>query len=429
MYAKMFVIGFTTQRSISYHLNDSEKGRTDMSENQTTNTNPTQEKVWTIPFIMVFLNSMVVTSTQWAVSPMISSYSIDLGASLKTASLISSLMSITAMFLRPVSGYVVDRMNRKKLLTITTAVNVLLAIMHMFATNIPFLAVCRVLQGITFAFSGVASMALSTSVVPTSRLGEGMGWMALANVISQSLGPSVGTFLIEKSGYAACFAFCAVASALSLFILRFIPYTYEPRPVENRKLRLSDIICFYIIPYSVIMGLFSSCNGLDNTFLALLGKERGITGFSLFFTAYSIVMFLCRPIAGKLLDRYGLDYTIYPALCATAISACLTGSAYSLTAILIAGALKGLGQSAGSPGIQATCLKRLGKEKAGIISSTCYIFQDIGNSVAPLIGGVVAERWGYTTMFWGYGVILVVCGSLIYRFKSQYDKTHPYVEN
>ena len=57
------------------------------------------------------------------------------------------------------------------------------------------------------------------------------------------------------------------------------------------------------------------------------------------------------------------------------------------------------------------------------------IFQDIGNSIAPIIGGFVAERWGYTTMFWGYGIILVVCGSLIYRIKSQYDKTHPYVEN
>ena len=428
MYADMYIIGFTIYKGISYHCMESKKGGNAMAENQSVNTNSAEEKVWTIPFIMVFLNSMVVSSTQWAVAPMMSSYCIDLGASLKTASFVSTLMSMTAMFLRPVSGYVVDRMNRKKLLTITTAVNVVLAIMHTFANNIPFLAVCRVLQGVTFAFSGVASMALSTSVVPTSRLGEGMGWMALANVISQSLGPSIGTFLIEKFGYAACFIFCACASALSLFILRFIPYTYEPLETERKKFRITDLICFYIVPYSVIMGLFSSCNGLDNTFLALLGKERGITGFALFFTAYSIVMFVCRPVAGKLLDRYGLDYTIYPALLLTAASACLTGSAYSMAAILIAGALKGIGQSAGSPGIQATCLKKLGKERAGIISSTCYIFQDIGNSVAPIIGGVVAERWGYTTMFWGYGVILVVCGSLIYRIKSQYDKTHPYVE-
>ena len=73
-----------------------------MAENQTVNINSAEEKVWTIPFIMVFLNSMVVTSTQWAVAPMMSSYCIDLGASLKTASVVSTLMSMTAMFL-PIS--------------------------------------------------------------------------------------------------------------------------------------------------------------------------------------------------------------------------------------------------------------------------------------------------------------------------------------
>ena len=66
----------------------------------------------------------------------------------------------------------------------------------------------------------------------------------------------------------------------------------------------------------------------------------------------------------------------------------------------------------------------MGKEKAGIVSSTCYIGQDIGNSIAPMIGGVVADRWGYQTMYWGYAVILFVGGGLIYRIKSQYDKRH-----
>ena len=395
-----------------------------MSENGTVTRENAQEKVWTVPFLMIFLNSIVTSSTMWAVVPMISSYSMELGADLKTASVISSIMSITAMFLRPVSGYVVDRMNRKKLITITTAANVVIAILHSFANSIPTLAACRFLQGVAFSFSGVASMAFSTSFLPVTRLGEGLGWMALANVISQSIGPSIGLFLSENFGYYACFIFCAVACIASLVILKFIPYEEAPRTVSDQKLSLGSIISFWVLPYAMICGLFSACNGLDNTFITLMGKERGITGFSLFFTAYSVVMFLARPVFGKLLDRFGLNRMIYPALFCTSFAAFLTGSATSMPVMVLSGAIKGLGQSSGSPSIQATCLKKMGKEKAGIVSSTCYIGQDIGNSLAPILGGIVADSSGYRTMYWGYAAILFFGGSLLYRVKSQYDKKH-----
>ena len=383
-----------------------------------------EDKVWTLPFIMVFINSVVLNSSTWAIVPLMSSYCVEIGAGLKTAYVVASLMSLTAMFLRPVSGFVVDRMNRKKLILITTSANVVLAILHIFARDIRLLAVCRVLQGIAFSFQGVAMMAFSTSFLPLSRIGEGMGWMALANVISQSIGPAVGLYLKDNFGFYACFIFCAVVCSISLLIINFIPYKEEKREVRRGRLTLDSIISLYVLPYAMICGLFSNCNGLDNTFINLLGEERGITGISVFFTAYSVVMFLARPVSGKLLDRFGLDYIIYPALFSTAFSAVLTGSARSMAVMILAGIIKGIGQSSGSPGIQATCLKKMGKEKAGIVSSTCYIGQDIGNSIAPMIGGVVADRWGYQTMYWGYAVILFVGGGLIYRIKSQYDKRH-----
>ena len=395
-----------------------------MSEEKKAAAAGSYERVWTVPFLMIFINSMVMGCTSWAVVPLMSSYAMELGADLKTASFIASLMSMTAMFLRPVSGFVVDRTDRKKMVIITTACNIALAVIHIFASDIRMLGVCRVLQGMVFSFSGVASTAFSTYFVPASRLGEGMGWMALAQVISQSIGPSIGLFLYDNFGYHANFIFAAAASLLSLFILRFVPYEQKTLERPEKKLSLNDIISFYVLPYALIAGLFSGCNGLDNTFLALLGKERGIENFAAFFTAYSAVMFLARPISGKLLDRFGLRYVIFPAMFCTASSAVLTGSAKVLPVLIAAGMMKGIGQSSGSPSIQATCLKKLGKEKAGLVSSTCLIGQDIGNTLAPILGGIAAQKWGYRTMYWGYAAILFFGGSLIYILKSSWDRRH-----
>ena len=64
------------------------------------------EKVWNRSFICVFLTSMFLNSAFWTIVPMVSSYCLELGSDLKTASAVASLMSMAAMFLRPVAGMI-----------------------------------------------------------------------------------------------------------------------------------------------------------------------------------------------------------------------------------------------------------------------------------------------------------------------------------
>lgn len=372
------------------------------------------EKVWNRSFICVFLTSMFLNSAFWTIVPMVSSYCLELGSDLKTASAVASLMSMAAMFLRPVAGMISDQVNRKRLILLTIASNVALAVLHIFARDVRVLAVVRILQGVAFSFASVAIMAFGTVFILESRLGEGMGWLSLAHVISQSLGPGIGVYLIGHYGYTACFIGSAVISLLALASLLAVRYEEGKREFTFRKLSLNDIILAPVLPYAAILAFFSACSGLDNTFIALIGRERSIAGFSLFFTAYSVAMFLTRPVFGKLLDRKGLDLVIYPSLLAMAASGFLTGAAVSTAMLILSACFKAVGMSAGSQGIQATCVKKMGKERAGVVSSTCFIGQDIGNVLGPILGSMAVEKYGYKTMYRGYGVLTVVAGSLIY---------------
>ncbi|MBQ8995306.1 MAG: MFS transporter [Oscillospiraceae bacterium] len=382
-----------------------------MTQENTVNKN---EKVWNKPFICVFLTSMFLNSAFWTIVPMVSSYCLELGADLKTASFVASLMSLAAMFLRPFAGMLSDQVNRKRLILITILSNIALAILHIFSRSVPLLAFCRVLQGVAFSLASVAVMAFGTVFIPVSRLGEGLGWLSLAHVISQSLGPGIGVYLIEHYGYTICFLGSAVLSLFALASLLFVSYKEEKKESVKRKLSLDSIILPPVLPYAAILAFFSACSGLDNTFIALIGKERAIAGFSLFFTAYSVAMFLTRPIFGKLLDREGLDKVIYPSLVCMALSGLLTGSVSSTIGLILSACFKAVGMSAGSQGIQATCVKKMGKERAGVVSSTCFIGQDIGNAFAPILGSLAADRFGYRTMYWGYGALTLFVGCLIY---------------
>ena len=133
------------------------------------------EKMWNKSFICVFLTSMFLNSSFWTIVPMVSSYSMELGSDLKTASFVVSLMSLTAMLLRPFVGMFSDQVNRKRLIIATILFNVVLSVLHIFARDVRVLAVCRILVGVAFSFASVAVMAFGTVFIPESRLGEGMG--------------------------------------------------------------------------------------------------------------------------------------------------------------------------------------------------------------------------------------------------------------
>lgn len=378
-------------------------------------------KLWNRSYIMILVMSTFTSSASQMVTPLISKYALSLDAPLALAATISSLMSTVALFLRPVSGMCSDRYNRKKIILIANIITSLCLACYAFVPNVAALTTTRFIHGIVFSFSGVASMAFNTSFMPHNRIGEGLGWMALSNIISSAIGPNLGMWIVDNSGFNVCFIIAAAFCITSTLLLVLVPYTYV-KPIERKKINISSLISVRILPYACIMGLFSSGNALTNTYLSIIGDERNIANIGLFFTAYSFAMVAVRPLSGKLLDRKGLKIIMFPSLVVAAIGMVVLGSAQSLWLVIVAGVLKALGQGNGSPSVQAACIKLLGRERAGVVSSTCYIGQDLGHSVAPLLGSFAVENWGYDVMYYIYAGILLVGGGLIYYLKDKYDQ-------
>jgi len=386
-----------------------------------------QTKLWNRNYILILLMSTCNQSVSQMVTPFISKYAISLGAPMTIAATISALMSYAALCLRPVSGMFSDTFNRKRIITITSLITAACMVLYSVANSVTMLITVRLVHGIVFSFSGVAMMAFNTSFMPRERLAEGMGWMSLGSIVSSAIGPNLGLWLVDNVGYNACFLCAAVACVLTTTIILIIPYKHVPKPKnERRKFDINNLISLRLLPFAILTGLFSMGNGLVNTFLAMMGDERGIANVGLFFTTYSIVMVCCRPFVGKLQDRKGLKIILYPAYLIAACSMLILGHANALWMIILAGALKAIGQGCGAPSIQAHCMKQMGRDKAGIVSSTTYIGQDIGNAIAPTLGGIIQTNYGYTAVFTSYAATLLIVGWTLFTIKSKYDaKKYP----
>ena len=386
---------------------------------------PPQEPVrlWNKWYTIILLLSMVSHASTQMVAPIVTEYAVSIGASLTAAGTVAGLMSLAALFLRPFSGRFSDKYNKKILITISGAAMGLCMYAYSAFHSVQMIAVVRILHGIAFSFFSVALMAFNTAFVPKDKIGEGIGWMVVTQTVSFAVGPNIGLWLVENVGYDACFLTAAVGCVLPNVAILVVPYRQPAASQEGQKrFDINDYVSVRILPYAFLIGLFSGCNGIVNSFLSIIGTERGIANVGLFFAVYSVVMIATRPVTGKLYDEKGIKFILYPCIVMSAVSMVLLGFAHATWMIMLAGFLKALGQGSGVPSIQAHCLKQLGRDKAGVVSSTCYMGNDIGNALAPTIGGAIATAFGNGPMFAIVGVMIVIIGWPILFCKIRYDE-------
>ncbi len=380
-------------------------------------------KLWNKWYITILLLSMVNHVASQLITPIVSKYAMSIGATMATAGTIVGLMSLAAMFARPFAGLSSDRINKKLIIAVTGAVTGVCMYLYSASKSVEMMAAVRFVHGISFSFSTVALLAFNTMFIPKDKIGEGIGWSVVTTTLATAMGPNLGLWLVDHFGYKACFAAAAIGTIIPNLCFLVVPNRQEPHvPGKSAKFNVNDFISLQIFPFALLTGLFSCCNGIVNSFLALLGDERGIKGVGVFFTAYSVILIVTRPITGKLYDQKGIKFIMYPSVALAALSMLLLGKATSTWIVLLAGVLKALGQGTGAPSIQAHCLKKLGRDKAGVVSSTCYMGNDIGNTVGPAIGGLIASRTGYGSMFIMIAVSVIVIGWPLLFFKTRYDE-------
>jgi len=89
----------------------------------------------------------------------------------------------------------------------------------------------------------------------------------------------------------------------------------------------------------------------------------------------------------------------------------------TLLFVLISAVLRALGQGAAQPSLQAACIKKVGKSKAGVATSTFYLGADVAQGISPIIGGFVAVLFNYQSTF-VLSALVLMAGLLVHMKTS-----------
>ncbi len=380
------------------------------------NRNESNSKLWSISFILLIIASLITTMGFNMVYTTISKYAMQLKGSLALAGLVSGIFSIAALVMRPFSGLAADIFNKKRLCILANVLIGLSIAGYAVSPNISLLLFFRILHGISFGISSTVNIAMAAEFIPRERMGEGMGYYGIGQVIASIIGPNAGIYIIEKTGFQSMFYITSMLTFLSAVLLIFLPYVREVKQAldRSRKITVDSLIAKEVIIYSLTGGMFSFGNGIVSAFLILLAKERNILNIGNFFSVGAAVVFALRLSAGRIVDKTGLTAVVNISLVLSAISMVMIGTAPTLVLLIIASVLKAVGQGGGQLSLQAECIRRVDASRVGAAVSTFYIGADIGQGLGPVFGGAISDSFNYTVMFM-ICAVLILASTVIFN--------------
>lgn len=88
----------------------------------------------------------------------------------------SSSFVVGATVARLVTGFIVDRLGRRRVMLAALAVTILACALYLPTASLPLLIAVRILHGFAYAFASTAVMAIVQSVIPAARRAEGTGF-------------------------------------------------------------------------------------------------------------------------------------------------------------------------------------------------------------------------------------------------------------
>ena len=384
-----------------------------------------KEALWTREFLGMSLVSFLIYLTQYA---MIAALPIvmmqEYGGGDVEAGLAMTFFQIGTVAARPCAGILIDAVNKRRLMIVISILFFIVMALFLVASAISMLYGLRLLHGVIFAVATTTAAALAALILPPSRKGEGIGYFALSTNLAMVVGPMVGLLIMEHLSSTVLFAALSVLAALSIVMstMRLPDAVILPQGARHR-LSIQTFIERRALAPALIAGILFFAYGSVLTFIPLYTRSLGLSAeTSLFYACYAGAILVTRPFVGRIFDRMGPDYTVYPGVLLFAVGMALLGSIMGLTGLIGAALLLGTGFGAVTPALQTLAVRSAPPSRAGVATATYFWSLDISVGLAAAGLGIVAVTYGYAFTYRIVDVAVIAAAALCYTIWRRMGK-------
>lgn len=388
------------------------------------------QKIWTKDFILMCIVALFLSVAFYFLIPTLPGYlAYLLKADNTDIGIILSIYTVSALLIRPVTGFAIDRYGRKIIYLVSFFIFSLIFGGYAIAGTFLFFLLLRFVHGLLWGITTTTSSTIIVDLIPYQRRGEGLGYYGLAMTISMALGPFLAVIIVGKSmNYNALFISSMFLGIAGVILAMFVTYPETHAQKATQSFSLSSLFeKRSIVPSLNILILMISYGGLIS-FITLYGKEIGVDYPGNFFISFAAGILISRMTSGKIFDKYGPSLIVPLGIILLIAGFPVLALVKNLIGYFLSAFILGMGVGIIFPTSQAITNNLVDKERRGVANSTLFTAYDLGIGTGMFVIGYISDTIGLTYSFILGSIINTMGLVYFFLFTLPYYKKHHVVE-
>jgi MFS family permease len=356
-----------------------------------------------------------------SVSPTFPRLAHELGVNPKNIGLLITFFTFPSLVLGPVIGVLADRLGRKKIIIPSLFLFGIAGTACAFARDFNFLLLLRFLQGIGAASLLSLSITLIGDLYTGDKRTTAMGYNASITSIGTASYPLIGGALATLGWYYP-FMLPIIAIPIGLLVLFGLK---NPEPQGERNLKEYLLNARQVLKNRQLLGLYiaSAANffllyGAHVTYLPHLIKDTFKAPpytIGLLLSSVSIAIMLSASQLGRLSRKFQTTTLIRASFILYALALFTVPLIQNIWLLLIPTTIFGFGLGIGFPSIQTLLTEISPKQYLATILSVNGTFYGLGQTIGPLLMGIVFGFAGINGVFYA-GVVFAILTLVVFRY-------------
>lgn len=351
-----------------------------------------KERTFSKDAILVLIGAFCYMSCSIMAMPIMAGFTKELGGTEFLMGLMTGLMNLVSLCMRPVAGNLADKIKKANLTVCGAVLMVASNFTYVVVPNISVLTAARIVNGVGYALCTVSLSTWLSMLVPKNKVGKAMGIYGTMQAISMAIAGKIAVSISNAADYQTAFFVSTLFAVVTLivgFVVRDKGNPVIKNTLEKKKIRILDI---NVLPIALIIMLFTIPYNATQGFIAEYVEVAKINlDAGWFITMYAIFLICLRLGFRNFFDKVPYRRFFMISLVSSVVSMLCLNFMNSYIVMGI-GALC----MAGGYGImcsvsQATAISLAGgAENRGVANSTYYIGFDLGMALGPIVAGILS---------------------------------------
>ena len=363
-----------------------------------------------LPLFIAFFIWGIGGGTQTFVRPL---FAYSLEGSVFLVTLLASSMSLSRLVSGPVTGFVTDRWGRKPLLLIGSGLRGLTSLGNFYSTTYLQFFILEFVGAIGTSMWQTSSSILIADVSTASNRGRAVAIRTTSMRLGTILGPLLAGLVAALFNLRTAFLINFASKATVFFMTIFLIRETRPEsaqagsggrgraPAARFDLSILRSRAFLALGLTTL-GVSMMFQGVFQTLFPLHAQEQAGMSTVDIGTAISIAGIIALFVSfpnGMVMDRFGRKKSLVAGLFLLAASAYLLAISTDHAGVLRMIIVFGVAQAMSMGASQTFAMDMAPEGRRGSFLGIWTIFNSSGGFIAPLIAGLIVERYGFPAAF------------------------------